>query len=195
MEFWMTHDGKYYEADTKIGVSDINVPRRPSESHVYHNGNWCTDEQNHEEYVHRVRLYPQQHFGRQYPQHGHQQVYAPYEPFYAHPEEVSQKQPVDDSKKKDSGVVLSESTKVMFGIRELAVIAAFVVTATISWQDTNTRIVKLEDSKHVEEINLKIKSIEVDLKALDKQSRSDNQKLEQTIRDLEQVVFMRNQKK
>ena len=74
-------------------------------------------------------------------------------------------------------------------------VCAIVATAAISWQDTNTRLMKLEDNKTIDSMEARIKSAETDIRALEKQTRADQQKLEQAIREIEQVIFMKKDNK
>lgn len=191
MASWLTQDGLYYESEFKIQQSDLKVPQRPGSNFHFINGSWVAQRLDEGEYspeevhVHRIQLKPNPHSLH----HPNEPIY--HEAKYHHPayQVIPEKAP-EPKENKDS-VVLNNNTKVMFGVREIFMIGAFVVTATISWQDTNARIMKLEDNKAFEMLDSKIKSIEIELKALDKQTRTENQKLEQTIREIEQVVFMK----
>lgn len=191
MRYWITQEGMYYEAEVKIQPSDMEVSKRPAKNCNFINGNWICpslEQPMHDEFhhdpdgvrVHRVRLQTN-------PSYAH----PPYEPLTlsTRQHDVSHEQPKNDD------VTLNTNTKLMFGVRELLMVGAFIVTATISWQDTNSRIVKLEDNRSIEMVDARVKLLEGELKAMDKQNRVDNQKLEQTIRELEQVIFMRNSKK
>lgn len=51
----------------------------------------------------------------------------------------------DYGRSEDGGHILSEKTKIQFGVKEIGVIVAFIVTATISWTNTDGRISKLEE--------------------------------------------------
>lgn len=193
MAYFITSEGIYYEAEYKIQPTDISVSKRPSKHHHNINGKWISSdpsivvpaddelpEQDYQVNVHKVRVHPNPNY-----------IHHPYEPMntpvYQPRQEVTEKQPKEET-------TLNSNTKVMFGVRELLMVGAFVVTATISWQDTNARIVKLEESKAVESVDAKVKMIEADFKALDKQIKADKERTDQTIRELEQILFSKKQK-
>lgn len=171
MKYWMTNDGKYYASDIKMQPTDFQVTKRPHKKCIYVNGSWVCPNivslDTTEKYHHTVREYIQE------PQ--------PYN-------EVQKKENLD----KKENVVLNENTKLLFGVKDILIIASFIITATLSWQDTDTRISKLEDSKAVENVDAKIKSLEIDIKALEKQTKDAQTKVEQNIRELEQIIFMKN---
>lgn len=184
MGYWLTSDEIYYEADAPFHRHDIPVTKRPGDNYEYVDGKWYVKGvQDQEVMVHRVRLGPN-------PARVHQN-FDQYH--YDDPDRYNQRMmppppPPQKDDKKDE-LVLNNATKVMFGIKEIMVVGAFIVTATISWQDTNSRIVKLENNKDIEVINARIKSIETDIKDMDKQGRNDVHRLEQAIGDLSNTVF------
>lgn len=194
MAYFITSEGIYYEAEYKIQPADISVSKRPSKHHHNINGRWISSdptvivpaddelsEQDFQVNVHKVRVNPNPNY-----------IHHPYEPMTT-PIYQHQRQEVVEKQAKEE-TTLNSNTKVMFGVRELLMVGAFVVTATISWQDTNARIVKLEESKAVESVESKLKIIESELKSLDKQIKTDKEKTDQTIREIEQILFSKNQK-
>jgi hypothetical protein len=196
MASFITTEGMYYESEYQIQPSDIHVPPRPSNKHHYINGHWINTDRSYDSQenseipddgynvnIHRMRVRPNSNH-----------VYQPYQPQqpYMPPLEMHHKQ--EDQKSQKEETTLNSNTRVMFGIRELLMVGAFVITATVSWQDTNARIVKLEDSKYIESIDSKVKLLEAEIKAMEKQNRSDIQKVDQTIRELEQIIFIKNKK-
>lgn len=167
----MTNDGKYYTSEFKMQPTDFQVTKRPNKKCIYVNGSWACPNMvsidSPEKYHHMIREY------------------------IPEPQSSHDNQKKDNIDKKEN-LVLNENTKLLFGVKDILIIASFIITATISWQDTDTRISKLEDSKAVEHVDAKIKSIEVEIKALEKQTKDAQTKIEQNIRELEQIIFMKN---
>ncbi len=164
MQFWTTPDGTYYESENKINNGDFRVPRRPNRNCVFVNGHWVM------------------------PINGDVPEYEPPQrPRYVEPAPVYVHPPRDEKKKEDV-TTLSNSTRVLFGVKELVMVGAMVVTATISWQDTNSKLT--EAAKAIETMEIRVKTLEGDIRTNEKQTRSDLQKIEQNIRELEQVLFM-----
>lgn len=178
MQSWITQDGVYYEAESKLNQGDIRVQKRPNKSCVYANGHWVMPVENDADYSDEPPQIRTRYI--------EQPVYNP------KPQQVIQA-PQEDKKKDE--VTLSNSTRVLFGIKEIFMVCAIVATAAISWQDTNTRLMKLEDNKTIDSMEARIKSAETDIRALEKQTRADQQKLEQAIREIEQVIFMKKDNK
>lgn len=190
MSYWITLEGIYYESDTKIQPTDICVPRRPSLKHTFIDGEWlCYAEDSDYEgqspqninlkgmtRVRRRQFVPQ-------PKDCSDCVYD---------SEAQTKQTKEGNKKDGGEVVLNNNTKVIFGVKELLMVLVFVGTAVISWQDTNTRISKLEDNKAVEALETRIKEAEMNIKNLDTKITTNAQKTDQNIRDVEQALFSMN---
>lgn len=172
MKYWMTPDGVYYASENKMNQNDFQVTKRPHKKCFYVNGSWVCPNiipiDSHDNYQHIFR-----------------------ESKHESPPCYNNKTKDVNVDKKDN-VVLNENTKLLFGVKDILIIGSFIVTATISWQDTDARISKLEDSKAIEHVDNKIKSIEIDIKALEKQTKDAQTKIEQNIRELEQVIFMKN---
>lgn len=182
MRHWMTRDGTYYMSDRRILENDIEIGQpRPSENHNFVNGQWVPRHQP-DIGIYRMRLNDDAY--HPVPEHQIAQRRPTCEECNTRVERT-QEMSSDDKK----GVVLNNDTRVMFGVKELMMVGAFVITATISWQDTNSRIIKLEESKAVSELSSKVQMLESELRTQEKQHRTDMQKMEQTIRELEQVVF------
>lgn len=197
MAYWLSQEGYYYELEHRLSDTDISVPRRPSRECNFVNGRWVGAEQESDMggvHIHRMRLQPdlQQYSCVHNP---HQQPCPlPQHDQYRHNDVYEKPQQQQSSNNNSGDVILSEKTKLMFGVRELIMVAAFVITATISWSDTNTRIVKLEDNRAIAELDAKIKTLTTDLQSVDKQHREDFRKLDQTVRDVEQYVLIKNNK-
>ena len=216
MAYWVTQTGIYYEAEEKIGATDMSVERRPTPEHHWINGKWVEVTQGqpfryrsndsseyyrlmHAMMAEHIRLMQQQGYN---PNRRGPQLYIPPEdededenyniippkPKPPPKEKEECEVPMSNDKK---DVVLTQNTKVMFGLKELGMVAAFVITATISWQDTNSRIIKLEDNKSVVELRTRIKNLETELKDAEKTQQEYQTKTEASIRELEQLVFMR----
>lgn len=174
MKYWVTKDGRYYSSEYNFNESDIQVTKRPNKKCVFVNGRWsCPPDKT-------AHIYDEQipHIIREVPTEIH--------PCY-------NSQPIKNIEiEKKEGVILNENTKLLFGVKDILIIASFIVTATISWQDTDSRISKLEDSKAIEIVENKVKNLESDLKSLEKQLKDNQNKIEQNIRELEQIIFMKN---
>ncbi len=113
---------------------------------------------------------------------------------YSYPEVQARRQPTpkeEPSSKKDT-VILSNDTRVMFGVKEIFMIATFIITATVTWQDTNAKII--DNTKVSEQIDTRVKTNETEIRVLEKQHRMDILKLEQNIRELEQIIFTKKGK-
>ena len=171
MTAWLSKEGYYYELERRLCETDICVPPRPSADHVYVNGDWILENKP-----------------------GVQECPSVYCPLPMHPRYVAppmlppvqtQTQPPQPKE-----TVLSENTKVVFGVRELIVVAAFIATAAISWNDTNSRIIKLEEDKVV--LSEKQKKNEEHLAAAEKNAQNEHEKIKQSIRELEKFMFMKH---
>lgn len=173
MKYWMTDDGRYYASEFKMQPTDVQVTKRPHKKCIYVNGSWVCPN-----IVTLESSDNQPHVIREIGHKNH--VY------YDVPEKNS------NSVDKKENLVLTENTKLLFGVKDILIIGSFIITATISWQDTDSRITKLEDNKAVEHVDAKIKAIEIDIKALEKQTKDAQTKIEQNIRELEQIIFMKN---
>lgn len=169
MKYWITKEGMYYESEYKLQKTDVSVSKRPEKNCNYINGSWvCPATDDAEDMPHhKEHVCCDSHVQQTIPQQVVQQ-------------------------KKDE-VILSENTKLIFGVKDMLMVGAFIVTAVISWKDTDARIAKLEDNTSISQLEAKLKSLDGDLKMLDKQTKDSQQKIEQNIRELEQVIFMRNQ--
>lgn len=171
MQFWTTPDGTYYESENKINNGDFRVPRRPNRNCVYVNGQWVMP------------------INDDSPEYDTQQItqrqrYVEPSQIYVQPPPPQQ----HEEKKKDEVTTLSNSTRVLFGIKEIFMVGTMVVTATISWQDTNSKLT--EAAKAINALEVRVKTLEGDIRTNEKQTRSDFQKIEQNIREVEQVLFM-----
>lgn len=191
MAFWLTQEGYYYELDRPLADSDVSVPKRPYKNSIFVNGTWVSthpieDVPHHappQPNNHRIRVNPYDDAG----------FYPPIRPPVARHEE----------REKSESVTLSDNTKVMFGVKELVVIASFIVTATISWTDTNTRIQKLEESrktvaeeqvKHDKFVDEKLQKMTETIADNDKQNKLDHAKADESLKELERYVFQKNNK-
>lgn len=177
MHSWITKEGTYYESEMKFNSSDVRVPKRPNNLCVYINGQWVMPVENDSDYADEPPIRKQRYVEQ---------------PIY--PQQIIHQPTQHEDKKKEDVTTLSNTTRVLFGIKEIFMVGAIVATAAISWQDTNTRLTKLEDSKAIESLDVRIKTAETDIRAIEKQTRADQQKLEQAIREIEQVIFMKKDK-
>lgn len=165
MRYWITKDGIYYESEFKIHSDDTPISKRPHQGCSYINGIWVCPPSNHVDVGDQYKNEPP--------------IYQERKSNFVQPE------------KRDNNIVLSnEGTKLLFGVKDILIIVSFIVTATISWQDTDSRISKTEDK--VSQLEIKQKTLENDVKNLEKQLKEEQQKIEQHIRELEQVIFMKN---
>lgn len=165
MRYWITKDGIYYESEFKIHSDDTPIRKRPHQGCSYINETWGCPPSNHvdvnEHYVSEQPVYQER------------------------------KSNFDHTEKRGNNIVLSnDNTKLLFGIKDILIIVSFIVTATISWHDTDSRISKTEDKGL--QLELKQKALENDVKNIEKQLKEEQQKIEQHIRELEQVIFMKN---
>lgn len=175
MQSWITKEGAYYESEMKFNRGDVRVPKRPHKLCVFINGQWVMPV-DHDDYSDESQIRKQRYVEQ---------------PIY--PQQIIH-QPAPEDKKKEEVTTLSNTTRVLFGIKEIFMVGAIVATAAISWQDTNTRLTKLEDSNTIESLDSRVKTAETDIRAIEKQTRADQQKLEQAIREIEQVIFMKKDK-
>jgi len=181
--FWMTADGKYYEADAKLNPTDFYVERRPSRDAVFVDGTWMINRRQM-----RMDVCPA-YTEDDYPRHE-----AP----RRRSEDI---QPVQVRVQKDaqSDTTLTKDTKLLFGLKDIFVVGAFIATAAISWQDTNQRIVKLETDERVVETNKNVKHLDTELRALEKTLKNEHSRLEKQIHDvsseLERLYLIRGNAK
>ena len=174
MKYWITEDGRYYASEFNLNSSDSAVSKRPHKRCNYINGRWvCPNDivkvtESVESKNQHIVLEEKQDIDHTFREVSSQKI------------------------EKQDNVVLNENTKLLFGVKDILIICSFIVTATISWQDTDSRISKLEDNKAITQVEDKIKTIELDVKASEKQVDSKVKTIEQNIRELEQVIFMKN---
>ena len=106
---------------------------------------------------------------------------------------------VHQPEKQDQGGTLSKDTKLTFGIKDIIIVGSFVVSATVAWQDINQRINKLETDKTVEQLASSLRSLEAEVKAIDRVNKSDLGRLEKSINevagDLERYIIQNGQHK
>lgn len=184
MAYWLSQEGYYYEHDTPMTETDFQVPQRPSKDHKFVNGEWmvipCIKPNTRSMWGRPTIQYPYYCSGDQHYQQQYQPM--PIEPvYYPMPQQQAQQE-------KSEGLSISEKTKLTFGLREIILIITFLITGALSWQDTNSRIVKLEEDKRV--LETKVKTIETDIQTINNTVRTETQKLSQQIRELEQIIFM-----
>jgi len=177
--FWMTTDGKYYEADAKLNPSDFYVERRPSRDAVFVDGTWrLTRRQTRME---MCPIYPEDE--------------------YIH--EIHNRRAEDRGKthavEPTTETTLTKDTKLLFGLKDIVVVGVVIATAAISWHDTNQRIVKLESDDRIVETNKNVKHIDTEVRALEKTLKNEHSRLEKQIQDvsseLERLYLIRGNAK
>jgi hypothetical protein len=151
----------YYEAMSPLSPEDIEVPLCPGEGFFLHQGEWYRD-----------RRGPRS---------------APEDTMQAR-EALSERIVRKKEKEESTSFHLGQDTKLSFTIKDLLVVCSFIVSLTITWTNTDSRISRLEE-RVTQDMVKRIESIERKQDETAKKTEDAMKSIGYQIADLERIVL------